>query len=125
MVTRKQKEIEELLRREISSIIVRDLKDPRIGFVTVTRVRVGGDFRTAKVYVMIRGSDEEQEETLEVLTGARGRIQGLVSDRIKMRNTPVLTFLQDEEVVQALRVDRLIDEVMEEHEKEEEEEEEE
>ncbi len=112
MVTRKQKEIEELLRREISSIIVRDLEDPRIGFVTVTRVRVGGDYRTAKVYLTIRGSAEEREETLDVLTGARGRIQGLVADRIKMRNTPVLTFLEDEEVLEALRVDRLIDEVM-------------
>lgn len=112
MVTRKQKEIEELLRREISSIIVRDLKDPRIGFVTVTRVRVGGDFRTGKVYLTIRGSQEEREETLDALAGARGRIQGLVSNRIKMRNTPVLTFLEDEEVLEALRVDRLIDEVM-------------
>ena len=118
MVTRKQKEIEELLRREISSIIVRELKDPRIGFVTVTRVRVGGDFRTAKVYLMLRGSEHEQEQTLIGLTHARGRIQGLVSDRIKMRNTPVLTFLEDEEVVEALRVDRLIDEVMKEHEEE-------
>jgi ribosome-binding factor A len=118
MVTRKQKEIEELLRREISSIIVRDLKDPRIGFVTVTRVHAGGDFRTAKVYLTIRGPEEERQQTLNVLTHARGRIQSLIADRIKMRNTPVLTFIEDEEVEEALRVDRLIDEVMKEHEEE-------
>ncbi|MFW6044674.1 MAG: 30S ribosome-binding factor RbfA [Planctomycetota bacterium] len=112
MVTRKQKEIEELLRREISSIILRDLEDPRIGFVTVTRVHVGGDYRTAKVYLMIRGDEQEKETTLDVLTNARGRIQGLVANRIEMRNTPVLTFMLDEEMLEALRVDRLIDEVM-------------
>jgi ribosome-binding factor A len=116
MVTRKQKEADELLRREISSIILRELNDPRMGLVTVTRVKVAGDYRSAKVYVMIRGSEEEREKSLEVLTHARGRIQGLVADRIKLRNTPVLTFLEDEEMEEALRVDRLIEKIKQEDE---------
>jgi ribosome-binding factor A len=114
MITRKQREIQELLRREISTIVLRELSDPRLGFVTVTRVEVTGDYRSAKVYVMVRGSDDEKEGTLDVLTHARCRVQGLIADRIRMRNTPVLTFLEDVEMRQALRVDRLIDEVMEE-----------
>ena len=112
MTTRKQREIEELLRREISSIMLRELNDPRMGFATVTRVRAGGDFRTGKVFVLLRGSEEERAQTLEVLEHARGRIQALIADRIKMRNTPVLTFIEDREMAQALRVDRLIDKVM-------------
>ncbi|MFP4027063.1 MAG: 30S ribosome-binding factor RbfA [Candidatus Brocadiia bacterium] len=117
MVTRKHREKEELLRREISSIILRELNDPRLGFATVTRVTADGEFRTAKVYLMLRGSEKECQQTINVLAHARGRIQGLVASRIKLRNTPVLEFVEDEEMLEALRVDRLIDEVMEEQRK--------
>ena len=111
MVSRKKQETEELLRREISSIILRELKDPRLGFVTLTRVLLGGDYKTAKVFVMTKGTEAERENTLLALSHARGKVQALVAERIKMRNTPVMTFLEDEEVRRALRVDRLIDEV--------------
>ncbi len=114
MQNRKKLETEELLRREISSIILRELNDPRLGFVTVTRVSLGGDYKTAKVYLMIKEEDAEKEKTLKALSHAKGRIQALISERIKMRNTPVLSFIEDEEVMQALRVDKLIDEVMQE-----------
>ncbi len=112
MQSRKKLETEELLRREISSIILRELSDPRLGFVTLTRVSIGGDYKTAKIYVMIKGAEEERKKTLLALERARGKVQALVAERIKMRNTPVMTFLEDEEMREALRVDRLIDEVM-------------
>jgi len=112
MANRKKLETEELLRREISSIILRELNDPRLGFVTITRVSLGGDYKTAKVYVMVKGDELEQEKTMEALSHARGKMQALVAERIKMRNTPVMSFIEDEDVRQALRVDKLIDEVM-------------
>jgi len=109
--TRKQQEISELLRREISSIILYELSDPQVGFVTVTRVKVARDFRSAKVFLMVRGEREDVGRTLGALTHARGRIQALVARRIKLRHTPVLEFVEDAEMTEALRVDRLIDEV--------------
>ncbi len=112
MKSRKKRELEELLKREISSIILRELSDPGLGFVTLTRVSVGGDYKSARVFVMTKGSEEERKKSLQALSRAKGKMQALVAERIKMRNTPVLTFLEDEETREALRVDRLIDEVM-------------
>ncbi len=112
MHSRKKQETEELLRREISTIILRELSDPGLGFVTLTRVSVGGDYKTATIYVMIKGTEGERKKTLLALKRARGRVQALVAERIKLRNTPVMTFLEDAEMREALRVDRLIDEVL-------------
>ena len=111
MATRKQQEIAELLRRQVSNIALYELRDPRVGFVTVTRLELAGDFRSAKVYVMIRGSRADVSKSLGALKHARGRIQGLIGDRLKLRYTPLLEFVEDKELGQALRVDRLIDEV--------------
>ena len=111
MATRKQKEIAELLRREISSIVLHELSDPRTGFVTLTRVQVTGDYRSARVYVTVRGEEADVKKTLAALTHARGHIQALVAKRIKLRWTPVLEFVEDSELTEALRIDRLLDQV--------------
>ena len=111
MASRKQKEINELLRRELSRIILYELSDPRLGFTTVTRVRIAGDYRSAKVYVTVRGEDEDKRRTLDALRHARGHMQALIADRIKLRWTPVLEFIQDQEMVDALRVNRILDEM--------------
>jgi len=111
MATRKQLEVTELLRREISNILLCEVRDPRVGFVTVTRVQVARDQRSAKVYVTVRGSDEEVATTMKTLEHARGHVQKLVGDRVKLRFTPVLHFVEDKEMREALRVDRLIEQV--------------
>jgi len=111
MASRKHKEISELLRREISNIILCEVKDPRVGFVTVTRVVLAGDRRSAKVYFTARGSEEDTDTSTNALQHARGHIQGLVGDRLKLRFTPVLHFVEDKELRDALRVDRLIEQV--------------
>ena len=111
MATRKQKEIAELLRREISNIILYELGDPRTGCVTLTRVQVAGDHRSARVYVTVRGGEADVDKTLAALTHARGHIQALVAQRIKLRWTPVLDFVEDSELTEALRVDKLLDQV--------------
>jgi ribosome-binding factor A len=112
-MTRKQEEISELLRREISSIILHELSDPRTGFVTVTHVRIAGDYQSARVFVTVRGSEEDLRRTLKALTHARGHIQSLIARRIKLRHTPVLEFVEDRDVRKAQQVDRLIDRVTE------------
>ncbi len=111
-MNRKQEEISELLRRQISRIVLCELSDPRIKFVTITRVDVAGDYRSAKVYVTVRGPESDLNRTLEALMHAKGHVQGLIASRAKLRYTPVLTFLEDGELLTALRVNRLIDEVM-------------
>lgn len=109
--SRRQKEIAELLRREISHVILRELSDPRRGFVTVTRVCVAGDYRSAKVYVTVRGGETDVRRTMQALVHARGHVQALVGGRLTLRWTPVLEFIEDRELVRALRVDKLLDRV--------------
>ena len=111
MAKRKQKELAELLRREISHILLRELNDPRMGFVTVTRAEVSGDLRSAKVFVTVRGSAGEVSRTMHGLRHARGYVQHLVGERLSIRYTPVLEFLEDEELGRAMRVTKLIDQV--------------
>ncbi len=109
--SRKHMEIAELLRREISCIILYELSDPRMGFVTITRLHLARDHRSAKVFVTVRGSETDAGNTLMGLANARGHIQALIGDRLKLRYTPVLAFVRDEELGKALRVDRLIDQL--------------
>jgi len=111
VATRKQLEIAELLRRKISGIVLHELRDPRMGFVTITRLELSGDLRSAKVFVTVRGSRGDVSKSLAALQHARGHIQGLIGSRIKLRHTPLLRFIEDKELGEALRVDRLIDEV--------------
>ena len=111
MNARKKRKIEELLRRELSIIILYELKDPRPGFITVTGVELSEDQRSARVRLIVRGSEDETKQTLRALHHARGYIQSLIGKRLGLRYTPVLEFREDAEVLQALRLDKLIDEV--------------
>lgn len=109
MNPRKKRKIEELLKRELSSIVLYELKDPRTGFVTLTRVKLSEDQRSAEVMLTVRGDEAETEKSLRVLNRARGYVQALIAKRLSLRYTPVLTFLEDEEVEEARRLERLID----------------
>jgi len=106
---RKKKRIEELLRRELSTIILYELKDPRAGFVTVTGVQLGDDSRSAKVRVMARGPDDRVEIALAALAHARGFMQSLIGKRLDLRYTPLLQFERDKETERLIQVDKLID----------------
>jgi len=106
---RKKKKIEELLRRELSSIVLYEMKDPRVGFATVTRTELAEDQRAAKVFLTVRGSQDETRKTLRILHRARGYMQHLIGKRLTLRWTPVLTFHEDEETRQTQRIERLID----------------
>ena len=77
-----------------------------------TRLELSGDLRSAKVYVTVRGSRSDANKSLAALQHARGHIQGLIGSRMKLRHTPLLRFIEDKELGEALRVDRLIDKVM-------------
>jgi ribosome-binding factor A len=106
---RKKEKLEELLRRELSNIILYELKDPRPGFVTVIGVDLSEDGRSAKVRLTVRGKPQETDLTLRSLDHARGYIQSLIGRRLQLRFTPVLNFVEDKDTLRALRVEKLID----------------
>jgi ribosome-binding factor A len=97
--------------RHVLSEAVPTLKDPRIGFVTVTGVEATKDFAQATVYVSVFGSEAEQQKTLEGLEAARGVLQARVGRELQLRRTPVLTFAYDPAVERGVRLGKMIDEL--------------
>ena len=100
--------IQELMKQEISQIILRELKDPRIVFVTVTQVEVTGDLREAKVYVSIMGSEEQIKDTWRGLQSSLGFIRREVGQRIRLRVTPELSFLLDKSLDYSAHIQELL-----------------
>jgi ribosome-binding factor A len=97
-----------LLMEEVSAIIQRELKDPRIGFVSVTRVETTEDLRSAKFYVSLL--DEAQaEDTLEGLRHAAGMIRGLLMHRIKARRIPELRFVHDRSIAYSVHISEVLE----------------
>ena len=94
--------------REVLSQAVQDLKDPRIGFVTVTDVDTSPDLRHASVWVSVLGDDSQRELSLAGLQSAHGLLQRAVASQLRMKNTPQLEFVYDDTAEKADRLERLI-----------------
>ena len=107
----RMRRVNEAVREVVSAHIAGDLKDPRIGFVTVTGVDTSPDLRHARVYVSVLGSEVEREEALEGLTSARGFLQSQVGTELRMKRTPTLEFLNDPSIDHGMKMERLISEV--------------
>src|SRR4030065_874512 len=84
------------MRGEISEILLRELKDPRIGFVTITKVAVSDDLRTAKVYYSVFGGEQEKEDSYKGLESATGYIKRELGRRIRLKYMPEITFMFDD-----------------------------
>jgi ribosome-binding factor A len=97
--------------REVLSESVGELKDPRIGFVTITGVETSPDLRQATVYVSVLGSEQKRRKSLEGLTAAHGVLQARISRELRLKRTPQLTFEYDPTVERGVRMSRLIDEL--------------
>jgi ribosome-binding factor A len=97
--------------REVVSVGATELKDPRIGFVTVTSVDTSPDLRHARVYVSVLGDEDQRTLALEGLTSSRGFLQAKLGDELRMKRTPTLAFEYDPSVDQGMRMSELIDEV--------------
>ena len=95
--------------REVLSEGVQDLKDPRIGFVTVTDVKTTPDLRRARVFATVLGTSQEREATLAGLQSAHGVLQRRVSRELRMKRTPTLAFHYDETTDRAMRMEELLD----------------
>lgn len=102
--------VDEAVRKVLSEGIA-ELKDPRIGFVTVTAVQVTNDLEHATVWVSIFGTDRERERTMQALEGAAGVLQGGINRELHLRRTPHLRFTYDAAVERGVRMSSLIDEL--------------
>ncbi len=97
--------------RQVLSESVGTLKDPRIGFVTVTGVRTTSDLKEARVYVSVFGNDRKRERTLTALQAAHGVLQAQIARELRLKRTPQLTFEYDPSVERGVRMTKLIDEL--------------
>ena len=96
MSTQRPGRVQEAIRQEISKIVHGEMKDPRIGFITITKVDLTKDLRYARVYFSILGEDKDKKLALRGLNNAKGYIKGLLADRIKLRYMPDIAFAIDE-----------------------------
>ena len=108
--------VAEQMKKELGDIIHQKVKDPRIGFVTVTDVEVTGDLQDATIYISVLGSDKEKEDTLKGLSKAKGFIRTEIGQRIRLRKTPEIEFKFDESIAYGSRIESLLTQVKNENE---------
>ncbi|MBM7623475.1 30S ribosome-binding factor RbfA [Sporohalobacter salinus] len=96
--------VAELIKKEVSQMLQREIKDPRIGFVTVTDVEVSEDLRHAKVFVSVLDDEEAKEETMEGLKNAVGYVRRELGQRIRLRHTPEILFRYDDSIERGARI---------------------
>jgi ribosome-binding factor A len=102
--------VDEAMRQVLGDTLAQELKDPRVGFVTVTDVKTSPDLRHARVYVSVLGDQPAREATLAGLRSAHGFLQGRVAGELRLKRTPELRFELDDTAERAARLERLIDE---------------
>jgi ribosome-binding factor A len=103
--------VAEQMKKELGEIIARKLKDPRIGFVTVTDVEVTGDLQQATVFITVLGDDRKRRETLKGLTQAKGFMRTEIGQRIRLRKTPELMFELDKSFDYGNKIDNLLKQI--------------
>lgn len=99
----------EEIKKLVSHQIQRELKDPRIGFATVTDVEVSGDLQHAKIFISVYGSEQEKTETMEGLRHARGHIRSIIGAEMRLRHTPEIVFKFDDSIARGARIMELLE----------------
>lgn len=100
--------IQELIKQEVSKIILQELKDPRIGFVTVTQVDMTNDLSSAKIYVSLMGSDQQIKDCWSGLQSSLGYIRREIGKRIRLRCTPDVSFQLDKSLEYSAHIQELL-----------------
>jgi len=112
MTIKRSDKIAEALHELISGLLVKGVKDPRIGFTTITAVKVADDLHLATVYFTVIGNDAEKKATEQGLNSARGFIRKEMAKTLRMRYVPEVAFKYDESVEYGRRIDSLLNEVL-------------
>ena len=113
-VNRRQDQLGQVIARELSDLMRLRMKDPRIGFASITAVDVSRDLSYAKVFVSVMGTPEEQRETMRGLRHAAGFLRHELAQRLTIRHVPEITFQLDESIARGARVIELLNQVSEE-----------
>jgi ribosome-binding factor A len=111
-MARKDK-VAEAIKKEASLIIHDELKDPRLGFITITQVELTDDLRYAKVFYSVLGKDEDYKKSKEALDSALGLMRKLISQRIRLRFAPEIVFKEDRSSEYSIRIQEVLDEIKE------------
>lgn len=109
MPSARMRRVNEVIREILAAAIATELKDPRVGFVTVTSVETSPDLRTARVYVSVLGTAEERDATLAGLAHSHGFLQRKIAGEVRIKRTPTLTFHYDQSIEHGMRVSKLLD----------------
>ena len=116
MEGKRSEKVGDLIQKEISQMLVKSIKDPRIGFVTITRVSVSEDCRFAKVYFSVAGTLAERERSMKGLDSAKGFVRRELGRRIRLRYTPEILFQFDPSIEYAIHMEELIQSIQQEKE---------
>src|SRR5437588_5490006 len=111
MSTIRQEQIQNRLVEEVSAMLLRDLKDPRLGFITVTGAEISRDLKHAKVFVSIMGDETVQRDAMAALHSATGKIRGEFTRRAHLRVAPEIDFRHDEGIARGARIFELLHEI--------------
>jgi ribosome-binding factor A len=110
MASDRMRRVDEAMREVLSGAITSEIKDPRVGFITVTAVETSADLRHARVYVSVLGDDKVRRRSMDGLESAHGYLQKRVAGELRLKNTPTLEFLYDDSLDRGLRIAELLDE---------------
>lgn len=111
---RRQQRLGDLIREEVARLITRELNDPRIGFTTVTAVKVTPDLAEARIYVSVLGTPEQQAETMKGLAAATAFVRHELGHQLRLRRTPSISFHLDHTIEQGARIEELFIKIKEE-----------
>ncbi|MCK8823503.1 30S ribosome-binding factor RbfA [Fuchsiella alkaliacetigena] len=112
MAKHRPRRVGELIKQEVSQMLLQDeIKDPRIGFVTITDVEVSGDLRHAKIFVSVLDDEQAKEETMEGLKNAVGYIRRELGQRIRLRHTPEIIFRYDNSIERGTKIFKILEEL--------------
>jgi ribosome-binding factor A len=107
-MSERMRKVSESIKEEVSEILLKGIKDPRVGFVTITGAEATPDLKEAKIYFTVLGGDKQKSAAIEGLTSASGYIRGELGKHIRLKYTPRLTFVFDSSVETGMRIERLI-----------------
>ena len=107
----RMRRVDEAIREVLGEALASSVKDPRVGFITVTEVRTSAELRHARMYVSVLGDAAQRQASLEGLRSAHGFLQARVARELRLKRTPALAFTYDDTTDRAMRVDALIDEI--------------
>lgn len=108
MEGKRTQKVADLIRKEVSDMLLRTVKDPRIGLVTITRVKVTEDYRLARIHFSVPGSSEERDQSQKGLDSARGFIRKELARRINLRYTPEILFEFDPSIEYAIHIEEVL-----------------